>query len=122
MNPKNILIIEEDRDIASMLVFALKSLDLSVYTARDGAEGLTRLHELHPAIVIMDLNLSFVRGEELLKVIRTEPQLLHSIVILGTIYGQNQIAKVRDQVDFTFQKPYRLQDLRDTVKRVLCLV
>lgn len=52
---KKILVVDDDPDIREAVSAVLESQDYDVITARDGEEGLTKLREERPDLMILDL-------------------------------------------------------------------
>jgi DNA-binding response OmpR family regulator len=52
---KKILVVDDDPDILEAVGTVLESQDYKVITARDGEEGLTKLREERPDLMILDL-------------------------------------------------------------------
>ncbi len=53
--PDKILIVDDDPDIVEALTMILESKKYQVATARDGIEGLAKLREDKPGLLILDL-------------------------------------------------------------------
>ena len=63
---KHILIVEDDRALASMYRTALTFEGFDVAVASDGMAALRKIDEHRPDLVVLDLNMPQVRGEEVL--------------------------------------------------------
>ena len=59
-----ILVIEDDPDLSLMLATALELDGLRVVTAANGMEGITLAKVHHPALIILDLMLPVMSGEQ----------------------------------------------------------
>ena len=70
MKKKNILVIEDDPDISKAVAFALKRHGYDVHLASDGDTGLKTVFKLIPDLVILDLMLPGLSGEEICKGVR----------------------------------------------------
>lgn len=92
---KRILFVEDsERDIELALeAFAEHNLAKTVEVARDGAEALDYLHRRgkyadrpvgHPAVVLLDLKMPRVDGLEVLREIKTDPELKKIPVVMMT--------------------------------------
>jgi DNA-binding response OmpR family regulator len=57
-----ILVIDDDPDIAELLITILKPQGFMVYHACDGSEGLKNAYELHPDLIILDIMMPCVNG------------------------------------------------------------
>ncbi|MCA9381347.1 response regulator [Candidatus Dojkabacteria bacterium] len=70
-NKSKILIIEDERMISSAIEEKLsEDSHLAVYTARNGEEGLQKIKDIKPSLVLLDLIMPFMNGVELLKQMR----------------------------------------------------
>ena len=81
---KIILIVEDDRVIANL--YKLK-LELSGFDCRIAENGLIAFHELHslrPDLILLDLNMPVMNGEEFLKKIRKDEKFSETPIIILT--------------------------------------
>ena len=58
----SILIIDDDRALVEMVTALLRANNFSVFAAYDGLEGLDRLFELHPDLIILDITMPLMDG------------------------------------------------------------
>jgi DNA-binding response OmpR family regulator len=63
LTPK-VLIIDDDAAFGKLVELILKSLNLSVYLAYSGEEGLKKAYKIHPDLAILDINLPGMDGFE----------------------------------------------------------
>lgn len=68
--PKKILIIEDERSLADSLSYAFKKEGFEVVMAADGDEGLSQFQSKSPDLVILDLMLPGLSGEDICREIR----------------------------------------------------
>jgi CheY-like chemotaxis protein len=52
---KKILIIDDDPDIVEAMKMVLEAQDFEVHSAINGTEGLSRVKEIHPDLIILDV-------------------------------------------------------------------
>ncbi|MEC4889377.1 MAG: sigma-54 dependent transcriptional regulator [Nitrospira sp.] len=69
-----ILIVDDDRDILLGLENRMAWMGHEVLTAQDGKEGLRLIEQEHPDLVLLDLELPFLSGLDILKQIRDKSQ------------------------------------------------
>lgn len=69
---KTILIVEDDASIRKMLQARLVSADFEVVTAGDGEEGLALARKIRPDLILLDLRLPKLHGEEVCKAVRED--------------------------------------------------
>jgi CheY-like chemotaxis protein len=105
---RRILIVEDDADFRDALATALRDAGLEVDGAEDGVDALERLRSgPYPAVVLLDLGLPRLDGEQFLREIRADPRLEHLPVITLTA------GKTRAEGDVVarLHKPVDLDDL-----------
>lgn len=67
---KKVLVIEDDKDVRKVVSFRLRKLGLDVLTATNGEHGLRECRKENPDLIILDLYLPILSGEEICKIIR----------------------------------------------------
>jgi CheY-like chemotaxis protein len=65
-----VLVIDDDFDARQIYAEYLRSKDCTVFTARDGRSGLTKITELTPDVIVLDLAMPKVDGWTVLKQVR----------------------------------------------------
>ncbi len=65
-----VCIIEDDKAIAAMYQFKLERRDYEVRVAYDGREGLKLIKDFAPEIVLLDLRMPVMSGDEMLERLR----------------------------------------------------
>jgi two-component system alkaline phosphatase synthesis response regulator PhoP len=68
--PSKILIIDDDPDIVDALYVLLEGEGLDVVSAYDGEEGLAKIKEENPDLIILDLLMPKVDGYEVCKTLQ----------------------------------------------------
>ena len=84
-----ILVIDDDPFIVDMYVIKLKEEHFVIETARDGAEGLKKIKEFNPDVVLLDIVMPVMDGFGLLEALRTGPSKTAKIILLTNL-GQQQ--------------------------------
>jgi len=85
-----ILIIEDDRFLRELMVRKLKMEDFEVMEAEDGGEGLKKIKEGKPDLVLLDLILPEMDGFEVLEQKRKEEKIKDIPVIILSNLGQKE--------------------------------
>lgn len=120
---KRVLIIEDEDSASKFLSIRLKKLGFEVSIASDGMTGLQEVMATLPDLVILDLMLPKLPGEEICKAIREsfDDQVSKIPVIMLT--GKDSIVdKVLGKVigaDAYLTKPYDFSDLLIAIKRII---
>lgn len=109
------LVVEDDAEIARFFALVLQD-QFSVDIARTGREALDLLEMVTPEIIVLDLNIPFVSGVEILRQVRANERLAHTVVIVATANPQ-MAEEVYDLADLVLLKPVSYDQLRDLVQR-----
>lgn len=111
------LIIEDDQDLAIIFAMALQEAGFETQIVRTGDTALMWLSSSTPDVVILDLHLPRVSGEELLERIHADERLTESKVIIAT--ADPQLGELlQDEADLVLLKPIGFSQLRDLAARL----
>jgi CheY-like chemotaxis protein len=111
------LIIEDDENLADIFSLALRRAQFEVEIVQEGDKALTRLTEIIPAIVVLDLHLPHVSGETILHQLRADPRLAKTRVILATA-DAFLAGELREEADLVLLKPISPGQLRELASRL----
>lgn len=86
MRQKSILIVDDDPSMCRGLAFLLEQAGFEVFVSHDGLNGLKDLWEKRPDLIILDLMLPVIAGEEMCKAIREyeHPEVAQVPVVMLT--------------------------------------
>jgi DNA-binding response OmpR family regulator len=88
--PKNILIIEDDKFLRDLIVQKVAKEGFNVSAAIDGEDGVKKIKEEKPDLVLLDLILPGIDGFEVLAQVREEESLKSLPVIILSNLGQRE--------------------------------
>lgn len=114
---KTILMIEDDRFIGEMYVRSLRQAGYDVEWAIDGRDGLVMATNKTYDLVLLDIMLPELRGQEILREIKKNPVAKHSHVAVMTNFDQDEETRqeIERNVDAYFVKaeitPRRLLEI-----------
>jgi len=116
----NVLIAEDEQNIAESLRFILERAGCQVTHALDGEEALTQARACKPDVLVLDVMLPSLNGFDVLKTIRADESLKGIAVLVLTAKGQSQDRQTADALgaDAFMTKPF---DNSDIVAEVLRL-
>jgi DNA-binding response OmpR family regulator len=121
--PKHrILIVEDERDIASLIKHALeRSTHSEADIVGSGDAALKAMTERPPDLLILDLNLPVLDGVELCRIIRARSDLKHVPIIMLTARTSedDRVAGLELGADDYMTKPFSLRELTARVRAVL---
>jgi len=86
--PKKILIVEDDKFLRELIVRKLDEEGYDVSEAVDGEEGIKKIKEEKPNLVLLDLILPGIDGFEVLANVKQDPQVSSIPVIILSNLGQ----------------------------------
>lgn len=115
----SVLIIDDDKEIHRLLRARLEARGCQVSAASSGEEGITKLREVNPDLVFLDVAMSGMTGIDVLDVVRS--RRLDVAVILTTAYSSEQvaIAALRHGADDYLRKPFDRGEFQAALDRTL---
>jgi signal transduction histidine kinase/CheY-like chemotaxis protein len=114
-NPRRLLIVEDEADVAEGLAMILRGDDHEVRIAQDGPEALLALNEFKPDVVLLDVGLGGMDGYQVARRMREEARELDLTIIALTGHGRkDDHRQSRDAgCDAHLVKPVHPSILRD---------
>ncbi|RZS89864.1 response regulator receiver domain-containing protein [Motilibacter rhizosphaerae] len=116
-----ILIAEDDDDIRDLVEFKLANLGLEVVGVGDGATALARVREVHPDLVILDVNMPELSGIDVCRALRSDPEFSALPVLMLTANVQDaDVQRGFDAgADDYVAKPFSPRELTSRVQALL---
>lgn len=114
----NVLVVEDEPDIAMVLRVLLERAGHTVHLATDGKQGLRMLHETRPGLVLLDIGLPVLDGWVVLERIRDVSDVP---VLLLTAHGMeaDKVRGLRGGADDYLTKPFSNNELLARVDALL---
>jgi len=118
---KSVLVVDDQPHIVRLIQVNLEKEGFEVTTAGDGVEGLQKLRELTPDLVILDVIMPRKDGFEVLREIKGDPALAEIPVVMLTVKTHNAdiVQGLREGAELYLPKPFHPKELVSMVKRVL---
>ena len=118
MSKVEILIIDDEPAIRKLLEIALESNDYKVWKAATGREGETIAANHPPELIILDIGLPDINGQDLLLELRTWYH--KSIIVLSVLNTEEDIVTALDNgaTDY-LTKPFRTAELMARVRSAI---
>jgi hypothetical protein len=115
----HILLVEDEKKIADTLQAGLKEEDFDVDLAYNGLEG-KKLYLSNPYdLIILDINMPFLNGYELCKIIREQDKRIPIIMLTALNFTDNKIEGFDSGADDYIVKPFDFRELVARVKAML---
>ncbi|WP_299912593.1 response regulator [uncultured Paracoccus sp.] len=117
----DILLVEDEPNIAEAVRFILSRAGWQVEVIDDGANAMPAIRAIRPRLVILDLMLPHRSGREILIELRreTDRALAATRVLLLTAQGQAADTARLAEADAALSKPFANDDLRALVQRLM---
>ena len=121
MEPKKILVVDDEPDIVELISYNLKKEGFDVSSAPDGDKSLDRIKKADFDFLILDLMLPGIQGMELCRILRNNPATRHIPVIMLTARGEeiDRIIGLETGADDYITKPFSPRELVARVRAVL---
>jgi len=116
--PKRILVVDDEQKIVDVVKSYLEHSGYEVYEAFNGKQALEMFEKISPLLVVLDLMLPDVSGEEICKIIRKQSRV--PIIMLTAKVEEEDILKGLDiGADDYITKPFSPKQLVARVTAVL---
>ena len=111
--PVQVLVIEDEDDIRNLVVMNLRRAGFEVLSAGNGSDGLGLLRSHRPPVLCLDLMLPDMSGQEICAIIRQEPEIKNTFVIMVTAMTEEEdrIAGFQVGADDYVTKPFSVKEL-----------
>jgi DNA-binding response OmpR family regulator len=120
--PPRILVVEDEQDIAGLIKHTLeRSGDAAVEVVGRGDEALRSIAGHAPDLVILDLNIPVLSGDEVCRILRQRPETRQIPIIMLTARTSesDRVAGLDLGADDYVTKPFSLRELGARVRAVL---
>jgi DNA-binding response OmpR family regulator len=87
---KKILVVEDDKFLRELMSQKLIKEGFEIIQAVDGEEGLKKIKEEKPGLVLLDLILPGIDGFEVLTRVKTDPEVSQTPIIILSNLGQRE--------------------------------
>jgi CheY-like chemotaxis protein len=118
---KKILVVEDNNDQRELLVKILNHLGYDVIEADSGTAAINHASEAHPDIILMDIYLPEMTGDEITARLKANPATRDIPVIITTAF---LLQVLKNRAPFAgaaeiLQKPFSITTLREILDRHL---
>ncbi len=131
MANEKILVVDDDPDLVEVIRLTLETKDYQVFSAASGTEGLTKIKEIHPDLIILDVMMDYTtEGFQVSLQLRSpDPQSEYApyskipILMLTALHSTTPLRFAPDEdylpVDDFVEKPLEPRALVQKVEKLL---
>ena len=116
MEKKCVLIYDDDLEILNVCKAILNSANYRVETIANCENIVSDIHKIHPDIILMDLWIPTIGGENAIRCMREDPEAKDIPVVLFS--ANDEIEKISERVNATafLKKPFDIRAFRETIE------
>ena len=117
---KKVLIVDDSNDYRGVVRYLLEQTGYMVVEAVDGAEGLAKAIEEKPDLILLDFNMPFMNGYELLQELRATFELRKTPIIMFTgAPNRKQLMQLGMDISAFLEKPVTNAQLLEAVAEAI---
>jgi len=115
---KKLLVIEDDRSLASVLEYNFDAAGYKVFCAHDGQDGINQARSKQPDVILLDLMIPVIDGIEVCRQLRSESQTRETPIMMLTAKAEetDQLIGFSVGADDYVVKPFSVRVLLERVK------
>jgi CheY-like chemotaxis protein len=114
-----VLVVDDEFGIVDVLETVLTDEGYRVLTACNGKQGLSRLAEETPEVILLDFMMPILGGRDMLRAIASEPVYQGIRVIMMSSLSEEAVATRCTGYAAFLHKPFRVSAVLSTLARVL---
>ena len=110
----NLLIVEDGQDIRDIMSSTFNKLFKSTRTAVDGIDGLNKFNEMKPDIIVSDIRMPNMSGNEMIEEIKN----IDSSIPIIVVSGHGRMITRTNKADLIFEKPIKFDKLIEAIYKL----
>ncbi len=119
---QNILVVEDDEFLRGLIGHKLLSEGFSFFVAKDGREGLDKIKETKPDLILLDMLLPVMDGFEVLEEIKKDPEIASiPVIALSNLSSKEDIDRALQAgaIQYLIKSQSNPGVIIDTIREVL---
>jgi DNA-binding response OmpR family regulator len=113
-----VLVVEDDADLSAIMTLALSTAGYAAHAAQDGREALDMIAREMPSLILLDMNMPNMNGEQFLSIFR-ERHGHQAPVVVVTAADQARQEAAQIGAEGALTKPFELPTFLKTVSKFL---
>ncbi|MDP1852964.1 MAG: response regulator [Candidatus Omnitrophota bacterium] len=123
LDKKNILIVEDEKDMVGLLTVRLANLGYEVMAGYDGQAGLALAQKYSPDLIVLDLMLPKLNGYKVCRMLKFDEKYKNIFIVIYSARSQERDKQLADEcgADAYIAKTSGQEILVDQIKKLLSL-
>ncbi len=115
---KKVIVVDNNREHLSFLVNLLASWGFIVTQANNGIEGLEKIKEFQPDLIITDIFMSAISGLEMIRKLRQVPEFKNMVILASSARGYNseETLSLNAGANDFIAKPIKIEELLEKLQ------
>jgi len=114
-----VLVVEDEFGVADVVVTALEDEGYRVLVAANGRQGMERLADTKPDLIIADFMMPIMDGAAMGKAVRSNPDFADIPIIMTSAVSESAVKERFAEFQAFLRKPFRICELLETVERLI---
>jgi DNA-binding response OmpR family regulator len=121
MNPKKILVVDDEVDLVKTIQFALEAEGYKVLVSYNGEDALNQSRKENPDLILLDLMLPKLDGYKVCRLLKFDEQYKHIPILMLTAKTQekDKMLGVETGANEYITKPFDMDQLMEKMKAYL---
>jgi DNA-binding response OmpR family regulator len=121
MNPKKILVVDDEVDLVKTIRFSLEIEGYTVLASNDGEDALSQARKESPDLILLDIMLPKLDGYKVCRLLKFDERYKHIPILMMTAKTQekDKILGMETGADEYIKKPFDIDVLMEKVKSYL---
>lgn len=118
---KTVLIVEDSVTQSESIRAVLENNELNVVCAMDGPSGLAKAQEIHPDLIIMDVNMPGMDGFQVVQALKSDPKTsaIPIVMLTSSTTPDSALAGLRaGAIDYIPKDVFAMRVLVETVRQM----
>jgi DNA-binding response OmpR family regulator len=121
MNPKKILIVDDEVDLVKTIKFSLEAEGYKVLASYNGEDALNQARKENPDLIVLDIMLPKLDGYKVCRLLKFDEQYKNIPILMLTAktQGKDKLLGKETGADEYITKPFDIEELMEKIKSYL---
>lgn len=116
---KTILVVDDELASAEVLSLILEEEGYRTFCAANGQQGLARVHDVQPQLVVLDFMMPVMNGAQMGEALRASADTRHVKILMNSSLPEESVREHFSKYDAFLRKPYNVDVALALIARLL---